>query len=484
MKKPIRLQVGHITDEGAEEGDGSRLRRKALLVYEGTFSSMDGEVTLAAEDLKSIADNYNSSLAKLSRLFKGGGPKVQVPVQLDHSPKASDTIGRVDGPIQLGSFKDEDGVDKVALYGDLVFIGKDNVEKAKDGRWTHLSIGLEKNNKLNEVSVTPFPAAAHASLLSKNLGEGELDMSYGKYKEMHAKYAKCKKHLMEHKGLSEEDADKQLSEAKDEDLSRMEKEHDEHEKKMADDKGGESAKELARLRAEVKLLKEDQEKARFAQRKMNISVRFSKLRALGKVTPAELKKVDIVALAKGTDEVLEATFKSYDARQPVVPVGQVGTKKASDPSQVAAQLKKVKLAQIESESRQNMSFTGTALKNMEKKRLADEGGTMPKGSNVASMADNTGGAMPHGDTNIEHMADKPAHGYEGMEADYETMGRLMDEGKHAEAHEHFKKMREKMKAHMASQGEEEHPMEGVEAHMKEVEETQKALARRLETVTI
>ncbi len=482
MKNLVRLQVGHITDEGSEENDGGRLRRKALLVYEGTFQSMDGEVTLTSEDLKNIATNYNSSLAKLSRLFKGGGAKVQVPVQLDHSPKASDTIGRVDGEITEGTFQDEDGVDKVALYGDLVFIGKDNVEKAKDGRWTHLSVGLEKNSKLTEVSVTPFPAAPHASLLSK-LGTGETDMSYGKYKEMHAKYAKCKKHLMEAGKLSEEDADKKLAEAKDEDLSRMEKEADEHAQKMSDDKKGDEAKELSRLRAEVKLLKEEQGAAHLAQRKLSISVKLSKLRAQGKLTPAEIKKLDIVKLAKGSDEALDAVLKTYNDRQPVIPVGQNGTTKATDPSVVAASLKKAKMAQMEADSKANMSFTGTALKNQEKARLAD---AMPKGGNAEHMSDSTGGGMPGGPRNEDHMADKPAHSYEGMEADYETMSKLMAEGRHSEANEHFKKMHERMKAMGAEDvhGDEGHPMEGVEQHMKEVEDTQKALARRLETVTI
>lgn len=488
--KPIRFQSGYITDEnvaGSENSEG-RLSKKALLVYEGTFQSMDGEVTLTADDIKTIGDNHNSMMAKLTRMFKGGGAKTQIPVQLDHSPKASDTIGRVEGPVELGSFKDpDDGVDKAALYGTLCFIGKDNVEKAKDGRWTHLSIGLEKESKLTEVSVTPFPAAPHASLLSKKLGTGELDMGYSEYKKMHEKYAKCKKHLMEHKGLSEEDADKKLSEAKDEDLSRMEKEHDEHLKHLAEEDEGEAKKELAKYKSQVVELKREQEVARLAQRKLSISVRLSKLRAMGKVTPAEIKKIDVVALAKGSDETLETAFKLYDARQPVIPVGQHGTTRASDPAQVAANLKRLKKQQMEQDSMNNMTFTGTALKNMEKARLAANGGGMPGGpSNESHMGTQVPG-MPGGPSNVEHMADKPeGAGYEGMEADYDTMHKLMSEGKHEEAHEHFKRMHEKMKAHLAGHGGDEggHPMEGVEQHMKEVEDSQKALAKRLETVTI
>lgn len=480
-----RFQSGHITDEASGEDTDSRLSRKALLVYEGTFQSMDGEVTLSAEDIKTIADNYNSGMAKLARLFKGGGAKVQIPVQLDHSPKASDTIGRVEGGVELGKFTDEDGVDKAALYGTLCFIGKDNVEKAKDGRWTHLSIGLEKESKLTEVSVTPFPAAPHASLLSKKqLGTGELDMGYAEHKKLADKYAKCKKHLMEHQGLSEEESDKKLSEAKEEDLSRMEKEHDERLKKLSEEKESPAAKELAKYKADRVELKREQEAVRLAQKKLNISVRLSKLRAQGKVTPAEIKKIDVASLAKGSDESLETAFKLYDARQPVIMAGQHGSTKATDPSKIAADMKRLKVKQMEAESRANMPFTGTSLKNQEqeKKRLAGGTVAMPGGpANSDHMSDVT--AMPGGEANSDHMADKPSHPYEGMEADYETMHKLMAEGKHDEAKEHFAKMHEKMKAHLAGP-EEEHPLEGVEHHMKEVEDTQKALAKRLETVTI
>jgi hypothetical protein len=480
----MRLQSGHLTDEANAEDTDSKLRRKAMLVYEGTFQSMDGEITLSSQDLQLICDQYNSGLEKMKR-FLGGGPKVQVPVQLDHSPKSVDTVGRVDGPITMGSFTDEDGKELAALYGELVFIGKDNVEKAKDGRWTHLSIGLEKNSKLTEVSVTPFPAAPHASLLSKKLGTGELDMGYSSVKKMHEKYAKCKKHLMDSQKMSEEDADKHLESAKDEDLSRMEKEHDENEekmkKKMSEEKGTEEGKELSKLRNEIVELRKDQENVRLATRKLSVATKISRLRAMGKITPAEIKKIDIVRLAKSSDEALEEVLKAYELRQPVISIGQVGSTKASDPSKVAAELKRLNKLQMEADSKANMSFTGTALKNMEKARLAD---AMPKGANSEHLSE-SGGAMPGG-PNSEHMADKPSGSepaYADMEKDFETMHALMAGGKHLEAAEHVKNMHEKMKAHMAGK-ESDGSMENVEQHMKEVEDAHKTLARRLETVTL
>lgn len=473
----MRLNIGHLTSEGDKEPQGNTLTRKALLVYEGKFASMDGDVTLAKKDLEAISGQHNTLMERMKRLV-GGHPKGQVPVQLDHSPKASDTIGRVIGPVEMGRFTDDDGVEKDALFGNVMFIGKDNVEKAQDGRYTHLSVGLDKNHKLTEVSVTPFPAAPNASLLSR-LGTGEEDMSYSSMKEKMGKYAKCKKHLMDEKKMSDQDADKHLEAAKDEDVEKLAAEADEHEKKMkskmSDDDGKKDKEELSKLRAELAAVKGDQEKVRLATRKVGIATRLATLQSQGKITPAEYKKIDIVRLASGTEETANEVLKTYEARQPVVDFSQRGTKKAVDPSEIGKEMKRLKSKQVEAEAVSNMPFLKAAKAN-EKKRLAD-GGAMPGGPTNPSKLSDEGGAMPGGETNPSHMA-----GYEGLEADYETMGRLMDEGQHEEAKKHFAGMKEKMKAHLAGDGGAA-PMDQVQAHMKELEDSQMSLSKKLDLIT-
>jgi hypothetical protein len=484
-----RLQVGHV-EEGGEKISDNKLTKKALLVYEGTFQSMDGEVTLKAEDLAEIATNHNSGLERLKRLF-GGGPKVQVPLQLDHSAKSTDTIGRVEGPVTMGTFKDEDGTEKAALYGQLMFIGKENVEKAEDGRYTHLSVGLDKNKKLTEVSVTPFPAAPHASLLSKP-GTGDETMSMSVYH----KYKKARKHLKKHLGMSEEDADKKLESAKPEEVEKMAADHDEHEEKMAkmaaEEEKDSDKKELAKYKAIVESIKKDEEAVRLASKKLNLSIRLSGLVAQGKLTPAEMKKVDLVKLSQASDDAVDEVVKSYENRQPVVPMGQVGSTKAADPSKVAAELKRLRKIQLEAETKNNMPFTGAALANIDKerRRLQGDGGSMPKGNNEEHMAENIGGHMPGGPGNEGQMADKPAGvrepgTYDGMDKDHEHLAKLLEEGKHDEAKMHLKAMREKMKAHMAEHGGEEPPahMAAVKQNMNELKLAHKSLRAKLDLVT-
>lgn len=483
-----RLQSGHIDEEGQEKVGDNRLKKKAMLVYEGKFESMDGPVELTKEDLTTIMNQHNAGLERLKRMF-GLGAKVQVPVQTDHSTKAIDTVGRVDGPITMGTFKDEDG-EKAALYGTLMFIGKENVEKAEDGRWTHLSVGLDKNKKLTELSVTPFPAAPHASLLSKNrLGTGELDMSY-------AKYAKARKHLTKHKGMSEEDADKHLESAKPEDVDKMAADHDVEEeklaKKCAEDKEKAKEAELSRLKRQQDEVKVEQEAVRLASKKVDINIRLGSLLNKGKITPAEMKKIDVTKLAAKADEVVDEVIETYEAREPVVRFGQNGTTKAADPSKIVQDMKRLKKQALMNETRANMPLTNTMLSNIEKeqRRLAADGGAMPGGpANPEKMAAD-GGAMPGGPYNTDNMADKPegvnepAY-YEGMEADYETLSKHLEAGEHEQAKEHLKAMREKMKAHMKShmaedQEEPPHQMAAIHESMKELKAAQKRLRSKIE----
>lgn len=318
-------------------------------------------------------------------------------------------------------------------------------------------------------------------------------MSYSAHKELHKKYKKALKHLTKHKGMSEEDAEKHLESSKPEDVEKMAAEHEEHEKKMAAEAEEKEKKEkdekLARMSAANAQLKSEQDAVRLAERKLDVAIRLSSLVSKGKVTPAEMKKIDMVKLASKGDEVVDAVMASYEDRQPVILMGQTGTTKAVEPGKLGAEIKRLKRQALEAEAKDNMPFTGTALANIarEKKRLANDGGAMPTGSNVAHMGEDIGGQMPGG-SNVEHMADKPegvaepSH-YHGLEADYETLHKMMEEGRHDEAKEHLKSIRAKHKQHLAEHGSEEaHHMSAISSTLKEVKEAHKRLRAKLETI--
>lgn len=165
----VRLQSGLIESAKLEGETPKSLDRRAMLVYSGKFDSMDGPVTVSDEHLEKLAANHNGLLSKVARMATGEVPlKNYPPIQLDHSTSAKDTVGRLVGNVELGEFETPDGEKVKALYGTVRVLGQENVEKVVDGRWTHLSIGADlETGKLQELTITPFPAAEGASLMSK-----------------------------------------------------------------------------------------------------------------------------------------------------------------------------------------------------------------------------------------------------------------------------------------------------------------------------
>jgi hypothetical protein len=174
--------------EVSGEGSENHHDRQVLMVYMGKFDSMDGEVDVTEDHIDKLVANHNERLSKLA-----GSPgideekltRLSPPLQLDHSTSAAMTVGRVVGKLVKGVHRLEDGSEVPAVYGERVrVLGKENVEKVKDGRWANVSIGADlENGILNELSITPFPAAPNASLLSmRRLSEDFKVHSKGEYK--------------------------------------------------------------------------------------------------------------------------------------------------------------------------------------------------------------------------------------------------------------------------------------------------------------
>ncbi len=363
--------------------------RACMLVYEGDFNSMDGPVSITAAQLQKLAANHNARLDRLSVSMGGSDAAMKdlPPVQLDHSTLASNTIGRVVGKLSVAPAMIE-GVERLALYGAIRFLGAENVEKARDGRFTHVSIGADlEAGVLQELSVTPFPAAPKASLLTR--GSTPMPMP----EEMKKR---CRKYLTEEKKLSEEDADKKLAALSDEDAKKLSEEVDDDDKKKklaADDEEmkkklaaeeEEKKKDLARAsddddtddaeKKEKKLaakqakltklmgsISDTVKLARLEAKRGEVAVKLSKFRADGLLTPAEQKNLAGVKLAEASDEALALVWTVLDKLEPKIISGQFGGVKGVDLSAVGGDVRKARTSSSEKVILSNMPFTAKMI---------------------------------------------------------------------------------------------------------------------------
>lgn len=459
----------------------SSLEKRALLVYEGKFDSMDGPVEVTSAHLEKLYENHNSGLSKLKRMAAGSvSMKAFPPLQLDHSTSAVHTVGRVVGDIEKGTHVREDGQTVAALYGTPRVLGKENVEKVEDGRWIHLSVGADfEKGKFSELTITPFPAAEDASMLSrKNLNEGDpmkekmkkhLMEHYKMSEEQaHEHMKKMHAYLMAHKKMSADDAEKHMASVDDEGAKKMAAEHDEHEKKMAAEEeekkklaGEEHEKKMSAARASLTKLSTDfranNEGAKLAAVKAKISVRLSKLRSECKITPAEVKKMDLVKLASSNQATIDAVLKSYEDREPVIIPSMVGSTKGAHAGDV---YKNKKLSALEAETRANMSLLSRSDQN---KRLSDAD------AGVGTKVEPT----VHQDQYATQGAGEVHAAHKMMEEHSANIEKAHLEGKHEEAHEHFKKMMEHYRKHLKHMAlpDEEHSGHATETEMSALAES-------------
>lgn len=527
------LNSGSFEPSEKIEGEiPASMDKKALLVYAGSFESMDGTVDIKPEMLTALADSHNSLFANLKRLAGNADVPLRKcpPIQLDHSRSARDTVGRLVGNLILGTHTLHEGETPVpALFGTVRILGQDNVERVVDGRWSELSIGADfEKNKLVELTITPFPAAAEASLLQQgdkklpiNSRERVFSEDFKSYKiavyqnksgdrtsfepeiggeewvgdplqfdsmelaidwlkkqingefltvpresklaaddgvlpvppvnpvrpvggdgggsdrhafagqlrnpqvtcsrcskpvertckkcesnvclgchktifgmsaaesttithlsqgESEMDKAKLKKHLMETTKCTEQEADAKLAEMPEEDQKKLATEADEQEKKLAADEDEKKKAELTARKEKITNLSSDFRKAseeiRLAAKKNAIYSRLMGLRAKAQITPAEMKKIDLAAMAQKPNEVVEEMLKTYSMREPVIPTGALGSVKAVDISAISED-KEARIQRMMSESRKNMSLLSRADANKSKslqggkKRLSD-----------------------------------------------------------------------------------------------------------------
>lgn len=443
-----------------------------MLVYCGKFDSMDGPVEITEVIIDRLIRSHNDRMdAVLAKRNSEDQDELEVtkgmpPLQVDHSTSAHDTVGRCVGRLFKAPFKNSDGIEVTALMIDKIrILGKDNMERVRDGRWANLSIGADlEAGTLNEVSITPFPAAPNATILKK-FASGVFDATdiwamffghacsfkatstlrngnsakaqfneeepatgfamelenWGPFKNVKQveinggmwlvtadfnlsfkgsrgeiskganMHEKLKKHLMEHEKLSEEDAEKMAAKMashlkkmegddaekkmSDMDTSQMSKLSDdvkEEDKKLAAE-GADDEKEKEEKKADMAAAKSAFTKmsaglksARLTAKKVALSAKLSSLRSKAKITPAEIKKMDIDKLAASSDEVIAATLSAFENREDVIDPRVHGSSQAVNLAKLS---KDARLARLEAETKKDM---GLPLDEKEKKSLSEE----------------------------------------------------------------------------------------------------------------
>ncbi len=504
------VQVTNVSAEPL----GASLEKRALICYAGDFMSMDGAVKVTEAHLRKVEKEHNSLLLSAARLV--GGAEVPLkycpPLQVDHSTSAHNTVGRLVGKVETAPHILQDGTVTLGLFGHVRVLGADNVEKVSDGRWIHLSIGADfEEGKISELTITPFPAAGEASLLSKHNAlkgdsnmfkklmafltsakklsakdaeeklskmseEEKVKMSAEADEDEKSKHERLKAHLKKCKKMSDDDAVKHLAECKEEDKAKLSAEADEDEakekeaklaaeedekkrelaaKKLKEDEGKtEDEKKLSAARENLTRLSTDfrasTQHAMLAAKKGKISVRLSKLKAECKITPAEIKKIDLTKLSAENDATIDAVLDSYKDREPVLMTGVMGTHKAEDLSKFA---KQVRMSKLEAETRANMPMKNKELQATAAKNGVKLSGTMPKTELTVEPAE----------------LDQASY-----LAEYGEVCKLMDEGKAEEA-----KVRLKKWMGRAPTGNETGPE--TETHMNELADSVKKMQTQFES---
>lgn len=253
---------------------------------------------------------------------------------------------------------------------------------------------------------------------------------------------KCRKHLMDSEKLSAEDADKKLAAMSDEEKAALKAKLGPLEDwaKEEEAEHGMSAEQEAKMKAAreqfTKLsagMRAGFDGVKLAAKKSSIVSRLSRLKAEAKITPAEIKKFQaerLEKLAKESDATINAVIKSYEDREPVILTGVIGSKKGANPGDA---YRGSQLSALEAETRANMPFLAQVSSNT--KKLSE--GQKPHEEMAGQVAHEEMG----GQVAVEQMT-------EGQMT-YETMSKLMDEGKLADVKEHLKKMMEELAGHRA-----------------------------------
>lgn len=180
MKRLSQATGALLPNEDRAGDSDAQIVRPAILVHGGPngesveFLSSDGPIVFDEKRIKNVVDVHNFRLEKLGKDY-GGVENIPIgayePILDSHNDDSNDKIiGRLTGELKF-EIRDVPKVGKnvpCAIALGITFLGKDTVERVKDGRIYHLSIGInEKDNSLGETSTVVQPAAPGAMLLNQ-----------------------------------------------------------------------------------------------------------------------------------------------------------------------------------------------------------------------------------------------------------------------------------------------------------------------------
>lgn len=342
MFKRLKGASGQVSDQAENAGDSdAKIVRPAILVHSGAegkaivFESSDGEIAFDSNRIKNIVANQNKLITGLANEY-GGPDKMPLgahfPIKDEHENGSAiqDVIGRMGGLLKF-EVRDVPGVGKnvACAISELTFLGKEIVDRVKDGRIFNLSVGINDNpdepnyDTLNEVSAVIVPAAPGAMLLKR----GEVATS-GKTKQGVKAMPNLKRVQAHTKRLS---VLQQMSEG----LTNLSK------------KTGE-AKDAVRL----------------TKRTGEISHRLSGLMKAAKLTPAGFKQMDIKRLAALSDDALDTVFKTLEAQEPVIKPTQAGSTDAIDFATLSKNMKQKDIKNLKSEIKKDFKKLSGGKINM------------------------------------------------------------------------------------------------------------------------
>lgn len=396
-----RLQTGAVLPEerATTETDGEKIIKPAILVHAGSFESLDGPIEFDEERLKRIVSNQNRIFHELQKAH--GGPEktplgAYPPILDSHESDSTDrVIGRLAAPFYFDK-KDIPKVGKAVpcVLTDITFLGKVNVERAKDGRIYHLSIGIDENtDTLSEVSSVITPAAPGASLLARGNKTGT--------KKLKGDEKMAKVNLKRLQAVASAKA--ALASAK-EDLGRINK-----------------------------LVTESKATSKLAIKKAKVITRLGALVKEGKMTPAELKKQDIIRLAKLDDESLSTCLEAYNSREkPVIDPKQHGTTDAVDFAQIGKKLEATQHKRLKLEAKADIArMRGKRLSEKEEAELSEakdeEKEHKENMKKAKKMADPEKSGDSESDESHKMWGEHLKHAADAHEAkDYEKLGKHLE----------------------------------------------------------
>ncbi len=180
-KKGIRgnpVTVGQIMLSGSQkvdlqEGQGQgTLFKKALILFEGTFEGMFGQITITPDFLQVMVERFNREFANPKNMFD------YPPILVDHNRSADLVKGRLTGPLELQTWSDpRDGQEKVAMFGDIRIDDEDAQGKVIKGQYAHMSLSFDDDiENLAEIFELSF-VAVEAARGAQALQQGEENMS-------------------------------------------------------------------------------------------------------------------------------------------------------------------------------------------------------------------------------------------------------------------------------------------------------------------